>query len=100
MFDVEVLTWDPCQSRDRVWTLANCQPLTEAEADEMLTELESLVDPQYHGQGQALHGVRKVSWEERYFRAPPGTGPCGNANDCTRLKGHEGEYVNRQAIKG
>lgn len=61
MFDVLVLPWDPiCGKFGKVETRANREPLTEKEADEMVAELLPCVDD-YRGQGQTLHGVRKVA---------------------------------------
>lgn len=61
--NVEVLVWDPIRGYlgrdDRDWTQANRLPLTEEEADRMVSELQPCVDD-YRGQGLTLHGVRKV----------------------------------------
>jgi len=60
VFDVLVRPWNPtCNKGGLVEERANIEPLTEAEADAMLAELTPCVDD-YHGQGQTLHGVRKV----------------------------------------
>jgi hypothetical protein len=59
-FDVLIRVWDPTLGKfGRVESKANREPLTEPEADEIVRELTPCVDD-YHGQGQTLHGVRKV----------------------------------------
>jgi hypothetical protein len=65
-FDVLVRHWNPILGKfGKVEERANTEPLTETEADAMVSLLAPCVD-HYHGQGQTLHSVRK----ERHARTP------------------------------